>query len=93
MEPDKAFNEALFRSRSATEKANQAQNQLYNMGTAPQHQDVNPSSSPQPELNESPRNLMQSWHTLRKLDEDLAEKMSGEGNVITTRKKPGTKMK
>lgn len=74
MEPDKAFNEALFRSHPATEKANQAQSQLYSMGTAPQHPHTNPSG----ELNESSRNLMQSWHTLRKLDEDLAEKISGE---------------
>jgi len=90
MEPDKAFNEALFRSHPATEKANQAQSQLYNMGTASQQpHPTNPSGALHPELNESSRNLMQSWHTLRKLDEDLAEKMSEKGKTH----KPKPKMK
>jgi hypothetical protein len=78
MKPDKSLDEALFRSHSATEKANQAQHQLYNMRTADEKQGTVPPASPPAELHESPKNLIQSWQTLRKLDEELADKKAAD---------------
>ncbi|MBF8965737.1 hypothetical protein I0P70_20965 [Pontibacter sp. FD36] len=71
-EPDKTLKEALFRSHQATEKANQAQDKLYNMSTGQQAGETQGNSIP--ELHESPRNLLQSWDTLRQLDEALEDK-------------------
>lgn len=76
MEPNKSLNEAQFRSHQATEKANQAQHQLYNMSTGASGQQAEQS---QPTLHESPRNLLQSWDTLRQLDQNLAAKESKKG--------------
>lgn len=71
-EPDKNLNEALFRSHQATEQNNQAQSELHNMRTG---QQMNPQhENAIPELRESPRHLLQSWDTLRQLDEALADK-------------------
>ncbi|MHC2993130.1 hypothetical protein OB13_16665 [Pontibacter sp. HJ8] len=78
MEPDKSLDEALFRSHSATEKANQAQHQLYNLRAPNEKQGTAPPASPQAELHESPKNLIQSWQTLRKLDADLASKKAAD---------------
>ena len=72
MEPDKTLNEALLRSHQATEKENQAQSELQNMSTGQQKEEQ--SNSGTPPLHESPRNLLQSWDTLRQLDKALADK-------------------
>lgn len=74
MKADKALKEALFRSHQATEKANQAQSELYNMGADAESQDAAKSATAQPKLNETPRNVLQSWDTLRQLDEELESK-------------------
>lgn len=78
MKPDKSLDEALFRSHSATEKANQAQHQLYKMRAADEKQGSVPPASPLAELHESPKNLIQSWQTLRQLDADLANKKAAD---------------
>ena len=70
--PDKTLNEALFRSHQATEKDNQAQSELHNLSTGQQKEEQPGSGTPP--LHESPRNLLQSWDTLRQLDEALADK-------------------
>ncbi|PKV63394.1 hypothetical protein [Pontibacter ramchanderi] len=70
-EPDKNLNEALFRSHQATEKENQAQSKLHNLSTGQQEEQPDNATPP---LHESPRNLLQSWDTLRQLDEALADK-------------------
>ncbi|MCP2043498.1 hypothetical protein [Pontibacter sp. HSC-36F09] len=71
-EPDKNLNEALFRSHQATEKDNQAQSELHSMSTG-QQKGEQPDAL-QPKLHETPRNLLQSWDTLRQMDMDLADK-------------------
>ncbi|MBX0332759.1 hypothetical protein K3G39_05875 [Pontibacter sp. HSC-14F20] len=71
-EPDKTLNEALFRSHQATDKDNQAQSKLYNMSTGQQNEEQHDNA--RPKLHETPRNLLQSWDTLRQMDMDLAEK-------------------
>ncbi|PVY43242.1 hypothetical protein [Pontibacter virosus] len=71
-EPDKNLNDALFRSHLATEKDNHDQSELYNMSTG-QHKGEQHENAV-PELRESPRHLLQSWDTLRQLDEALADK-------------------
>lgn len=74
MEPDKSLQEALLRSHQATEKANQSQHKLQHMASdKPQHTPEQATKA-QPELHETPHNLLQSWDTLRKLDEELARK-------------------
>ncbi|MBD1396763.1 hypothetical protein H9Q13_06260 [Pontibacter sp. JH31] len=74
MEPDKSLKEALLRSHQATEKANQEQHMLYNMGTGADNPNPDQANAHQPKLHETPRNLIQSWDTLRQLDEELANK-------------------
>ncbi len=64
----------MFRSHQSTEKANQEQHQLHNLGNAAGKSHDIQTNSPQAELHESPRNLLESWHTLRELDADLSEK-------------------
>lgn len=82
MEPDKSMEEALFRSHQATEKANQDQSKLYDMGSASGNPDAQNSEEPQPKLHETPRNVLQSWDTLRQLDEELeAKKEINEHNT------------
>jgi hypothetical protein len=76
MKPDKSLEEALFRSHQATEESNQEQSKLYNMGSGPENPEAQQSTTSQPELRETPRNLLQSWDTLRQLDEELADKQS-----------------
>ncbi|MDO6389989.1 hypothetical protein Q4E40_07615 [Pontibacter sp. BT731] len=73
-EPDKNLNEALFRSHQASEQNSQAQNELHNMKTAPEHPNTQQLDASQPKLHETPRNLLQSWDTLRQLDKALANK-------------------
>ena len=73
-EPDKNLNEALFRSHQATEKDNQAQSKLHSLKTAPENSNTQQPDASQPKLHETPRNLLQSWDTLRQLDEALADK-------------------
>lgn len=74
MEPDKSLQEALFRSHQATEKSNQEQSKLYNMAGDSQSNEPQKADMPQPELHETPRNLLQSWDTLRQMDEELEAK-------------------
>jgi hypothetical protein len=76
MQPDKSLQEALLRSHQATEKANQAQHQLYSLGTGAENPAPEQTGTHQPKLHETSRNLIQSWDTLRQLDKDLAEKQS-----------------
>ncbi|MDX5418977.1 MAG: hypothetical protein LPK09_07160 [Hymenobacteraceae bacterium] len=78
MEPDKSLKEALLRSHQATEKANQAQHQLYNIGTGAENPTHAQPEEHQRKLHETPRNLIQSWDTLRQLDEELANKKTDE---------------
>ena len=76
MKPDKSLKEALFRSHQATEKSSQEQSNLSNMASGSENPEAQQSAAPQPELRETPRNLLQSWDTLRQLDEELADKQS-----------------
>ncbi|MDX5420448.1 MAG: hypothetical protein LPK09_14630 [Hymenobacteraceae bacterium] len=87
MEPDKSLKEALLRSHQATEKANQAQHQLYNMGTGSENPNPDQPDAHQPKLHETPRNLIQSWDTLRQMDEELANKNPGQKNNENNRSK------
>ncbi|WP_299702930.1 hypothetical protein [uncultured Pontibacter sp.] len=87
MEPDKSLEEALFRSHQATEKSNQAQSKLYNMGSGPENPEAHQSAASQPELHETPRNLLQSWDTLRQLDEELEAKKSKKKHNTDTKPK------
>jgi hypothetical protein len=83
MKPNKSREEALFRSNQATEKANQEQSKLYNMGSDPEDRETQQSAASRPQLHESPHNLLQSWDTLRQLDEELeleAKKAKNEHN-------------
>lgn len=82
MEADKSLQDALLRSHQATDEANQDQHQLHHMAanTGEKH-----TAKPQPELHETPHNLLKSWDTLRKLDEELARE---EANAESKAQKP-----
>jgi hypothetical protein len=82
MKPDKSMEEALLRSHQATEKANQEQSKLHNMSNASENPEAQQSDASQPKLHETPRNLIQSWDTLRQMDEELeAKKAKNEHNT------------
>lgn len=67
MKTEKAHKEAILRAHQTTEEANQAQEELLHFN------EKSRQSADSTQLHESPANLMQSWHNLRNLDQDLAE--------------------
>jgi CRISPR/Cas system-associated endonuclease/helicase Cas3 len=67
MRAKKVLKEAILRTHQTTEKANQTQEQLLHMEQ--QAKEI----LDQPQLNESPKNLIRSWYNLRNLDQNLAE--------------------
>jgi hypothetical protein len=85
MEPDKSLQDALLRSHLATDEANQDQHQLHHMAAGSGEKHI---AKPQPELHETPHNLLKSWDTLRKMDEELARK---EANAASKTQKPDNK--
>ena len=73
MKTDKSRKEAVLRAQQSTEKVMQAQEKLLHLKEQNSSLAEQSGSADPPQLHESPRNLMQSWHNLRSLDQDLAE--------------------
>ncbi|WP_242927780.1 hypothetical protein [Pontibacter vulgaris] len=73
MDKNQALHPKSPNSEKDLERVNQVQQELYAMHKQT-HQSETRQNTEQPiPINESPYNVVQSWHKLRELDEDLAE--------------------